>query len=853
MGCFFQRVKPSSCALARALAVATALLAAWGSGARPGQAADAPLQARRLLAPVAIDGAVESEAWGAAPTLDFLSDLYRPLPARARTRVWVGFDEESLALAWACDEPGLNQDRPAQGADWPTTSTGSLVQARLSVPASKGREARLYLFRVDPRNTRYAEKDGEASWKGPWACGVKADKGFWSAEMTIPFSSLGIAKSEDRKGLGVAFVRRVRGRESETQGWPVQLCQEESQPLAALSFAEGAPRELEAWDRIFWTGWPARIADFQTSASALLQRADPEDSRLWPTRRLLSEALDRAGAVDPQAGLRPGASEPSMRSVLEALEARMRLWLSDLSDTGSAPSAPDRIVPLELPAPSGAGQAQSWLLFCGADQPGEPAPLVVNLHPGDEPLEAYAERFMRWRGYKGEPFLMLLPEGGGAQSGHAYEGEDEILQAIEAVKALYPVDEGRVYLLGYGMGAMAAQRLASHMPGRFAAAAAIAGAGPVDFVENLGQLPVFLYQGAEDKQVPLIYNLAWDKRRGELKAPGGLTTFADAGHDILERVVSAQLWEKLFAISKPEQPHSVHFRAPSLRYNQAYWARIDRFAQFPPQAVVDLRVLEGNRIEGETRGAAAISVELSAPLISPDENVSLALNGTTYYEGPYRPVIQAELAPPSPGALRKTTERGGPLDEAFHGPALYVWGTTGDAQWTEALRAAAAAAAQRPGFQALRPAVPDTQLSADQLTSANLFLFGGPGQNRLVGELAQSLPVSFGPEGLGVGGQTFGQSSQIAQFVWPSPFSAERYVVIHWAPSIEAMRSAPWFLSPLRFHLLPDGVIDRIEGQAQGRPVRRRVAEWWFAEDWGSPSVQRKGLWAEDEGAKIKG
>ncbi|MCX7014481.1 MAG: dienelactone hydrolase family protein [Candidatus Sumerlaeota bacterium] len=791
--------------------------------------------ARRLASPPNLDGVIEPTAWGATPTFSFLSDLYRPLPAQHRTQLWLAYDDANLWLAWSCDEPGLNLEPLTKEKDSPAILAESCVEARLLLPASGKEAAQTALFAVNPHNARYDSLENNPEWNVDWASAAAAGKDAWSVEMKIPFASLKAAKPEERKDLRAAFIRRVRGGRFETEGWPIQAFDAEDQPLAALAFPEKLSIPIAEPARRFWSTWPARFAEAQTSSTLCQQALSAEDCP--HTKRMLDLALERAATVDASWGLSDGAHEAALRAILTDLEERIQVWLADLRQAAATPSVPDRILPLELPAPSGLGQARSVLLLCGQTRPQEPTPLVVNLHPSEENYEAYSERFMKWRDYGGQPFLLLAPEGGGAQTRHDYDGEQEALDAIDAVRALFPVDDDRVYLLGYSMGGAAVERLATRMPGRFAAAAAIAAGGPVDFIENLGHLPVFLYHGAEDATTPVSASRDWDRRRAEVKAPGDLTVYEKAGHDILDQVVNSPLWEKLFAVRRQAQPDQVHFRVPSLRYNKAYWVRVDRLTEYPPDAVVDFRLASRTRIEGTTKGVGAVAIELAPSKVSPDQNLALVVNGVTYYEGPYRPEILAELAPPPPGALRKTPALGGPLDEAYRGPALYIWGTQDSDKWTEALRAAAQSAARRPGFRPERPTAADTSVTRERLGSANLFLFGGPEQNRVVADLKERLPVSLGSKGAQVGGQTFAQPDQIAQFLWPSPYGEGRYVVLHWARSPEAMRSAPWFLDPFRFHLLPDGVIDTIAMTSGGLMIRKRAFDWWFGEDWTTVKV----------------
>lgn len=799
------------------------------------------LAAAPLASPPALDGCIEPEAWG-EPAFPFLSELRRPMPARDATRVWIDFSSDTLALALDCDEAELEESGPSLAADSPAVLAGSHAWIRIAIrtpPKSKDAETsgpRDYIFAIEPGGAIYDSRNGDPAWNGLWQSAAARSPGAWSAELLIPFTTLEIVADAPPAELEIDLRRTVVAAQYETQGWPWRPFDSSDEQLGRIVFAPASPPPLPAESVPFWDGWRTRQADYMTSASELLARLEPEECLY--SRRFLAEGLERAAMVDPQTA-RSAPSEPILRSLLQNLETRIGDWLSDLKGyENDQPSAPDRIVPIKRPSAAGRSWAVSLALLCGQELFVEPVPLVVNLHPGDEMAERYAERFMKWRQYSKQPFIMLIPRGGGLQTRHAYDGEDEIFEAIEALQALYPIDPARIYLMGYSMGAVAAQRIAAQTPDLFAGVIAIAGAGLAERVENLGPLPVWLYHGEKDTQVPPSFNLEWEAERKRLAAPGDLTLIPGAGHDILDRVVDEKLWDKAFAARRQAAPEQVRFRPVSLRHSRAYWVRIDRFAAFPPQASVALSALPGNVVEGTAQGVAALTVLLQPPLFSPDLDAKLVLNGQVYYEGPYRPSIQAELIPPPPARPLKTPQRGGPMDEAFRGPALYVWGTQGPALWTEALAAAARRAAIRPGFAAEPIVLADNEIPENLLPLSNLFLFGAPAQNRIAAQLEKSLSPAIGPEGIRVAGKTYPGPDIVAQFICPSPYSPERYCVLHWANAPQTMRQADWFQSPYRFRLLPDGVIDRLAPLAPGLPpVRQRIAEFWFGEDWKSVAL----------------
>jgi len=69
---------------------------------------------------------------------------------------------------------------------------------------------------------------------------------------------------------------------------------------------------------------------------------------------------------------------------------------------------------------------------------------------------------------------------------------------VDALRRRYPIDAGRVFVLGHSMGAMQAMRNVSTTPARFRAAAPIAGGGRVRASDALAAVPFFVAAGARD-------------------------------------------------------------------------------------------------------------------------------------------------------------------------------------------------------------------------------------------------------------------------------------------------------------------------------------------------------------------
>lgn len=117
--------------------------------------------------------------------------------------------------------------------------------------------------------------------------------------------------------------------------------------------------------------------------------------------------------------------------------------------------------------------------------------------------------------------------------------ERDVLRTIELVRAEYPIDARRIYLMGNSMGGEGTWHLAARAPQLWAAVAPAAGAiDPQRYPYNaLGELPVLAIHGQRD---PIVSYDASRTMVERLKAQGGnarLLTVADGGHDAVNKVL----------------------------------------------------------------------------------------------------------------------------------------------------------------------------------------------------------------------------------------------------------------------------------------------------------------------------
>ena len=125
--------------------------------------------------------------------------------------------------------------------------------------------------------------------------------------------------------------------------------------------------------------------------------------------------------------------------------------------------------------------------------------------------------------------------------------------------------------------------------------------------------------------------------------------------------------------------------------------------------------------------------------------------------------------------------RQGPIDDAFAESFLCVR-PTGATSKAAHQYAANHARPVSPGVcqvDAPRRVKDNAQVTPADIASHHLILFGDPGSNKILGQIADRLPIRWAEDAIAMGGQKFGAADHVLVMIYPNPLNPARYVVIN--------------------------------------------------------------------------
>lgn len=172
----------------------------------------AQFPAQRMEQPPVIDGVVNPEEWQSAYRIERFWSPLRQQWGAFPTRAYIGYDSQSIYVAFECEDPDPTQIRAQETKRGGNLENDDTV-AVLIEPQARGLEP--YTFTVNARGTQSEDIPiGTAEnirWRGDWDARVQQTAWGWSAEIRIPLRILRYPPKQTRFGVILErYVARLR-------------------------------------------------------------------------------------------------------------------------------------------------------------------------------------------------------------------------------------------------------------------------------------------------------------------------------------------------------------------------------------------------------------------------------------------------------------------------------------------------------------------------------------------------------------------------------------------------------------------------------------------------------------------
>lgn len=503
----------------------------------------------------------------------------------------------------------------------------------------------------------------------------------------------------------------------------------------------------------------------------------------------------------------------------------------------------------------------------------EPVPLLVWLHGrGDKSTDLHFLNQCRKKGlalggfYKDQAEAIVLHPFGRHCVGWKHAGEIDVFEAIEAVKADYPVDPDRILLAGFSMGGAGAWHIGAHYRDQFCGVHAGAGFAetkeynrltpeqyPADheqvlwkvydvpnYLENLLNGPMLAYSGAKDKQKATADLM--EREFGKIGHRMRHVVAPETEHKYTaDAVAEIRAWmQECWKTGRQRPSKNIRWQTPTLRYPGYDWIRLTGLeSHWSGSSVRAERSDDGASFSIATTGIRALEIhaetseDLSGSRIEIDGESLVA-------EEPGFPINSLSLSKregrwtwgePSPGSKQPGLQ--GPIDDAFMSRFLVVPPDRPPsrpklARWMD-FELNHFRARWRALMRAELPERPAGDLDSDDLREANLILWGDPESNPMIAEMVSGLPVAWEDDAFVLRGQRYSRDDHVPLLIFPNPLNPARYVVLN---SGLTFREGHDKTNSLQNPKLPDWTVIGLDRDPDAFAPGRIAAAGFFDENW---------------------
>jgi predicted peptidase len=285
-------------------------------------------------------------------------------------------------------------------------------------------------------------------------------------------------------------------------------------------------------------------------------------ARTWTSADGRKMEADLVSATGTSVTLKKPGGTPFILE-LAKLSAEDQEFVKTQAAKPATPEKPAVAAPTAIAGPYAANIKGEWsqfegkgglkgMLFGGKNlDANKKLPLVLYLHgKGNDVLTqmhlGFARACSSEQNYKERPCFIYAPQcpdenGWGGATGA------NLMKTLKDIIKYLPVDEDRLYVVGYSMGGYGTFALLNENPRMFAAGIPISGGADVGVAKNLRRIPVWIWHGEKDEVVKPDASRAIAKALDKVKT-AKYTEVAGAGHGIggeVEKNAEVHTW--LFA------------------------------------------------------------------------------------------------------------------------------------------------------------------------------------------------------------------------------------------------------------------------------------------------------------------
>ncbi len=413
--------------------------------------------------------------------------------------------------------------------------------------------------------------------------------------------------------------------------------------------------------------------------------------------------------------------------------------------------------------------------------------------------------------------LQLIIYGRG-NNAYRWAGEADVFEALHSFIKVQSrhgnrtqvVDPDRIVLRGFSMGGAGTWHLGLHHPSMFAVIQPGAGFttthgyikglpqplppyqeptlniyDALPYAENARLVPIVAYSGEKDGQKRAADSIEAELTKRHIQTmkhligPGLEHKFPPEWQKKAEAEVRGYVGPGKGRLD-PASVKKFQFVTYTLKFADCEWVTLTQLDKHYQYASFE-GSREGKQFTITTKNIAGFTIHPNAGPIEQIEIDGVLIKNPAGRAFRKSAQTWQESTKDAPAPFVKRPGLMGPLDEAFTDSFLCVRGT--GTAWNEPMARASQAQLERfqhewdKWMRGSLPVVTDKEVSTIDRTTKNLILFGDPGNNALIAEIAEKLPIHWSRENIEVAGEKFASGTHLPMLIYPN--AAGRYTVLN--------------------------------------------------------------------------
>jgi hypothetical protein len=352
----------------------------------------------------------------------------------------------------------------------------------------------------------------------------------------------------------------------------------------------------------------------------------------------------------------------------------------------------------------------------------------------------------------------------------------DILEAINSVKQNYQIDTNRIYTTGVCAGADRAIDLATNLPEMFASMGGIASVANdklYDRICNLYNLPLFFVHSDKDDHSPIEPMKNYVSKAKSLGLTAKMKVITDASIFSYEHESFGDMFKFFKANKRVSFPKVVKYLTSELKYNTAYWLRIDNM-ESSKQAFIEGKI-SNNKVDITTKNIYTISIIMDKLNYNKKLPLTITINSRRMYEGfPEKKEISFGISLLKK-AFTKTRTIEGPINHIFSNNFIVVENSKNDQDLGKAIQAFKGSWSDY--YCGSCPAKKDIDLTESDIENSNLIIFGDERNNAFLKKILPQLPLKISNDFITFCDKTYKGSISVC-FIYPNPLNKKKYVFV---------------------------------------------------------------------------